>query len=174
MAIQNMTPWVQNRWKDGANQSMLGEEDPSAALDCMTFGDDSDALSTGLRPQESNDLPQEPSPLARAKQLRQALARWENEGGTDGPPVPHGLLPDTGQSKVDLTNAELVQMQIRVIALESLVTALLAAAPADVTALVDELAASIAPRAGCTPHHLTVHAVSHMLHLSHRAKLLRP
>lgn len=174
MAIQNMTPWVQSQWRDGASQSMLGEEDPGAALDCMTFGDDRDALSSGLLSPDVMDLPQETGPLARAKQLRQALARWENEGGTDGHPAPHGLKPDTGQSTVDLTNAELVQMQVRVIALESLVTALLASAPADVTALVDELAACISPRAGCTPHHLTVHTASHMLHLTHRAALLRP
>ena len=72
-----------------------------------------------------------------------------------------------------LTNAELKQLQLRVIALENLVTALLAEASDRQLDLAGALAAYIAPKQGFTPHHLTIHAARHMKHLIRRAGVLK-
>lgn len=78
-----------------------------------------------------------------------------------------------GRTQIELTNVELVQMQIRIIALENLVIALLAGAPEAVAELAREFAGCISPRSGHTPHHLTLHAASQMLHLTQRSELFR-
>jgi hypothetical protein len=97
--------------------------------------------------------------------LRQsALSRWDNEGGAIATPV--SRLP---ADIPELTNAELVQLRIRVIALENLVIALLSQAPEGQLAVVDAMAAEIAPRPDATPHPLTVHAAQHMNDLVRRA-----
>lgn len=70
-----------------------------------------------------------------------------------------------------LTNAELVQLQIRVIALENLVVALLAHASDAQHDLVRDIAASIAPRPG-VEHRLTVQAAAQMEHLTQRSQRL--
>ena len=67
-----------------------------------------------------------------------------------------------------LSNAELVQLQIRVIALENLVVALLARAPGEQLELVRDIAASIFPRPG-VEHRLTMHATAQMEHLAQRS-----
>ena len=67
---------------------------------------------------------------APSQQRQIALSRWDNEGGA-GPRLRQGGL-DSGNLQSDvpeLTNTELVQLRIRVIALENLVIALLAQAP---------------------------------------------
>jgi hypothetical protein len=110
-----------------ANQSVLGEEDPGAALDSIS-----------------------------------------RNGCEQVPGNPQG-----GQTDVLLTNAELVQLQIRVIALENLVAALLAGATHDTSKLARELAGDISPRPGSTPHHLTIHAAAQMVHLVERSSLFR-
>jgi hypothetical protein len=60
--------------------------------------------------------------------LRQrALSRWENEGGATLDRAQDDLIHGDVVSEVpELTNAELVQLRIRVIALENLMIALLA------------------------------------------------
>ena len=64
-----------------------------------------------------------------------------------------------------LNNTELVQLQIRVIALERVVMALLGQ-PADGQAgLIREMAAYICPRTGHTPHRLTIGAAGQMINL---------
>ena len=68
-----------------------------------------------------------------------------------------------------MTNAELVQLQTRVIALENLVIALLAQSSASQLALARQMAAYISPRPGFTPHPLTIHAAAQMLHLVERS-----
>ena len=93
-----------------------------------------------------------------------ALARWDNEGGAEPASPRQTALPVP-----ELSNAELVQLRVRVIALENLVIALLADASALQLAHVREMAAFIAPRPGQTQHPLTVEAASHMLGLVHRA-----
>lgn len=77
-----------------------------------------------------------------------------------------------GQAQPDvppLTNAELVRLQIRVIALENLVIALLTDTSDRQLDLVRETAAYISPRPGFTPHRLTIHASREMIRLVERA-----
>ena len=70
-----------------------------------------------------------------------------------------------------LTNAELVQLQIRVIALENLVVALLAHASDEQHALAQDIATSIFPRPG-VEHRLTEQATAQMEHLMQRSQRL--
>ena len=105
-----------------------------------------------------------------AGQLRQmALSRWDNEGG--GPrPLEGRLNVPGGQAEIpQLTNVELVQLRVRVIALENLLIALLAEASDRQLALVRDMAAYISPRPGFTQHPLTIHAAAQMIHLVERA-----
>jgi hypothetical protein len=105
------------------------------------------------------------------EQMRfRALSRWDNEGGA----IPRGIegaltFADVPPEVPLLTNAELVQLRIRVIALENVVIALLAKAPDRQLDLVREMAAYISPRPGFTQHPLTVHAAAEMIHLVERA-----
>jgi hypothetical protein len=62
-----------------------------------------------------------------------------------------------------------VQPHITVIALETLVIALLAEAPDRQLALVRGMAAYISPRTGSTPHPVTLRAAEEMLSLVDRA-----
>ena len=73
----------------------------------------------------------------------------------------------------ELTNAELVQLRVRVIALENLVIALLAEAPDRQLDLAREMAAYISPRTGFTQHPLTIHAAAHMVDLVERVRQFR-
>lgn len=93
-----------------------------------------------------------------------ALARWDNEGGAEHQPVPENAV-----AVPELSNSELVQLRVRVIALENLVIALLADGSERQLGHVREMAAFIAPRPGQTQHPLTIEAASHMLGLVHRA-----
>jgi hypothetical protein len=68
-----------------------------------------------------------------------------------------------------LTNAELVQLRIRVIALENLVITLLAEASDRQLDLALEKAAYVSPRPGFTYHPLTIHAAAQMIDLVDRA-----
>ena len=109
--------------------------------------------------------------LERARLLQTALSRWDNEGGHQS-----GVNPDHQRSGSygvpPLTNAELVQLQIRVIALENLVVALLANASDQQLDLVRDIAASIFPRPGTQHHRLTVQATAQMEHLAQRSMRL--
>ena len=73
-----------------------------------------------------------------------------------------------------LTDAELVQLRVRVIALENMVIALLANAPPEQQALVREMASYISPRPGYTAHSLTLHAAEQMRSLVDRADRFQP
>lgn len=73
-------------------------------------------------------MPGEKSTDLKAKQLAEkALSRWENEGGAAMPGAPHleVSIPEASDAR-PLGDAELSQLHIRVVALEGLVTALLA------------------------------------------------
>ena len=72
-----------------------------------------------------------------------------------------------------LTDAELVQLQVRVIALENLLIALLADAPERQLALARAMATYISPRPGFTAHHLTLRAADEMRSLVDRAAPFR-
>lgn len=99
-----------------------------------------------------------------------ALSRWDDEGGaeTDGP---QGLAPETQASALATpTAAEWSEMRTRVIALESLVVALLATGTPEQRARAREMADLITPRPGATPHRLTDHAAHRMRDLIDRAE----
>jgi hypothetical protein len=107
-------------------------------------------------------------------QYQNALSQWDNEGGA-GPCGPQdGSNPDEGPSAIpELTNAELVRLRIRVIALENLVITLLAEASRRQLERAHEMAAFISPRPGFTPHPLTIQAAAQMASLVERAGHLR-
>jgi len=69
-----------------------------------------------------------------------------------------------------LTNTELVQLRVRVIALENLMISILAEASDRQLELVREMASYISPREGFTHHPLTTHAATHMNNLVDRAR----
>lgn len=107
----------------------------------------------------------DPGPKAsKRSQLRDsAVSRWNNEGGAG----PGGRVHENSAAAgvPPLTNAELVQLQIRVIALERVVMALLAHPTDGQLNIVREMAAYIYPRTGHTPHHLTIGAAGRMIGL---------
>ena len=115
-------------------------------------------------PRENTDISSDWS------QRQRALSRWDNEGGAgpDGPAT--DSAPDNERIAIpELTNAELVTMRIRIIALENLMVSLLATASDQQLRLVREMAGYISPRAGFTQHPLTIHAAAHMVDLVERA-----
>jgi hypothetical protein len=109
-------------------------------------------------------------PTERSRLRTMALSRWENEGGAviemQGPET---MRDNPSSDSIGWTDAELVQLRIRVIALENLVIALLAQAPQRQLALVREMADYISPRPGYTPHPLTLRAAAEMLSLADRS-----
>jgi hypothetical protein len=111
-----------------------------------------------------------PNALDLAQLRQKALSRWENEGGA--PPGGHheSLQSTEAQSEgFPLTNAELAQLRVRIIALENTVISLLARSSTQQLNHVREMAAYICPRPGFTPHHLTIRAAAEMIHLIERA-----
>jgi hypothetical protein len=119
-------------------------------------------------------MPRENSDTSSDSNQRQrALARWDNEGGA-GPDGPAMDTHDNERTSVpELTNAELVTLRIRVIALENLMISLLATASDDQLRLAREMAGYISPRPGFTQHPLTIHAAAHMVDLVARASHFR-
>lgn len=111
-----------------------------------------------------------PDSLDPSQQRQAALSRWDSEGGA-GPCGPQKTqVSADAQSEIpELTNAELMQLRVRMIALENLVISLLAQAPDRQLDLVREMAAFISPRPGFTPHPLTIHAATQMIDLVDRA-----
>lgn len=95
---------------------------------------------------------------------RRAISRWDNEGGAlaSMPTGEHANIPE-------LTNAELVQLRIRVIALENMMIAVLAEGSERQLQVAREMAQYISPRAGSTQHPLTIQAADHMTDLVDRA-----
>jgi len=110
----------------------------------------------------------------RSKQRQSALSRWENEGGA-GPRRSRKVLTSNKiKPRVpQLAMAELVQLRIRVIALENLVIGLLAEASDRQLDLAREMAVYISPRPNSTRHRSTIHAAAQMLHLVERAAHFR-
>jgi tellurite resistance-related uncharacterized protein len=107
-------------------------------------------------------------------QREMALSRWDNEGGAGlGGPQKGGASAEAAAAVPELTNAELVQLRVRVIALENLVIALLAGASDRQLDLAHEMATYISPRPGFTQHPLTVNAAAHMVDLAQRANQFR-
>ena len=100
-------------------------------------------------------------PLQRDRRLQPTQSGSEPSAGSPLAGSAPGATPP-------LTNAELVQLQIRVIALENLVVALLADATEPQLERVRGIAASIFPRPG-VEHRLTAHATAQMEHLTQRS-----
>ena len=114
-----------------------------------------------------------PTDLGSNRQRQGALSRWENEGGS------HDALQSASDPRADkaeipeLTNTELVQLRIRVIALENLMITFLAEASHRQLELAREMAAFISPRPGSKEHPLTAHAATQMVHMIDRADHFR-
>jgi hypothetical protein len=108
----------------------------------------------------------------RTRLREKALSRWDDEGGADRRGSQDGL-PAESDREPNLTNAELVQLRVRVIALENLVIALLAEGSDRQVEVVREMAEHISPRPGFTHHPLTTHAAAHMIDLAERAAHFR-
>lgn len=106
----------------------------------------------------------DPNQLDPSELRRRALSRWDNEGGALAA-MPHGTHADVPAT----TNAELVQLRIRVIALENLMIAVLAEGSDRQLEVVREMAEYISPRSGFTQHPLTMQAADHMTDLADRA-----
>jgi hypothetical protein len=109
-----------------------------------------------------------------AFQRELALARWDNEGGAG----PRGRQVDAksgdGLARWPLrASAELVQLRIRVIALENLVISLLAESSEQRLGLARSMAIHVSPRPGFTHHRMTLHAATQMRHLIKRAGFFR-
>ena len=118
-----------------------------------------------------------PDSSAALQQRLMALSRWENEGGA-GPlrPEESSISAEVQFEEFEvpqLTNAELVQLRIRVIALENLVISLLAGASDRQLDLAREMATYISPRPGVTHHPLTIHAAAQMIAFVERAGRFR-
>jgi hypothetical protein len=106
-----------------------------------------------------------PDFLDPSHQRQKALSRWDDKGS---------LIPGNNYPEVpELTNAELVHLRVRVIALENMVIALLAESSDRQLDHVREMAAYISPRPGFTEHPLTIHAADHMIQLVERASHFR-
>ncbi|MFT7244683.1 MAG: hypothetical protein ACI82A_002041 [Candidatus Azotimanducaceae bacterium] len=99
---------------------------------------------------------------------RRSLSSWDNEGGalTSLPQGTHADMPD-------MTNAELVLLRIRVIALENLVIAVLAEGSDRQLEIAREMVKYIQPRSGFTHHPLTIRAGEHMTDIAARAAHFR-
>ncbi len=109
-----------------------------------------------------------------SQQRQMALSRWGSDGGgapgrPQGDPISGDVQPEVPR----LTDAELVQLRIRVIALENLVISLLAEASDRQLDLAREMAAYISPRPGFSHHPLTIHAAAQMVDLVERAAHFR-
>jgi len=116
-------------------------------------------------------MPEQPTPETSRSGLRlRALSRWENEGGAMAHgPEDHPVADHMPSDDPVLTNAELVQLRIRVIALENVVIALLSQADEACFSRVREMATYISPRAGFTNHPLTLQAAAQMVSLVERS-----
>jgi hypothetical protein len=106
------------------------------------------------------------------RQRQRALARWENEGGKA---LPLDAARAGAEHAIpDMTNAEIVALRVRVIALENVLISLLATASPAQLDLVRQMAGYIMPRPGFTPHPLTIHAARHMVDFIERSNRFRP
>ncbi len=116
-------------------------------------------------------MPDMPNQQNRQQLGIRALSRWENEGGASERRSDDQSIADHIPSdQPPLSNAELVQLRVRVIALENAVIALLSQADESQLRRVREMASYISPRPGFTHHPLTLHAAAQMSSLVERAE----
>ena len=112
-------------------------------------------------------------PLVPTAAPREQLSQWDDEGGAGRCGPKESTAGFVEHPIPELTNTELVQLRVRVIALENLVIALLAGAPEPQVELARAMAAQISPRPGSTPHPLTIQAATQMLDMVDRAEHFR-
>jgi len=118
--------------------------------------------------------PGKPETSAMSHLRQRALSSWENEGGAGVGRARGGAGSGKRQAAIpQMANVELVQLRIRVIALENLVIALLAESPDQRLDIARDMASYISPRPGFTPHRLTIRAAAQMIHLVERAGFFR-
>lgn len=104
----------------------------------------------------------------------EALSSSENKGGASACGARGSVGAGERQAAPPpVADAELVQLRIRVIALENLVIALLAESPDQRLDIARDMASYISPRPGFTPHRLTIRAAAQMIHLVERAGFFR-
>lgn len=93
------------------------------------------------------------------------IQRWDNEGGAVAPAPP-------AASTADFDDAEVVQLRMRVVALEGIVLALLAHGSGPQRNAAARMAGHILPRVGATAHPLTIRAARRITQLVERARRL--
>ena len=102
-----------------------------------------------------------------------ALARWDDEGGAPaGGDLRRSTTPTAGAAAgaaATPSRAQLAHLRMRVIALENLVLAMLAAGPGRQLGTARDMATFISPRAGRTAHPLTLKAAAQMVRLVARS-----
>lgn len=113
-------------------------------------------------------MPKSEPVLDAVKVHRQALSSWENECGWIMS-APY----DTAADIPEMTNTDIVNLRVRLIALENLMIAILAEGSDLQCQMACDMATYISPRPGFTPHALTVKAAVHMSELVDRAVQLR-
>ena len=108
--------------------------------------------------------------LLRSQSMGDAAPGGGQGGAQDSAAV---AAPAAQIGELPLTNAELVQLHVRVIALENLVIALLAEGSERQLQTARDMSTYIAPRPGFTRHTLTVDAATQMVSLVDRARHFR-
>lgn len=103
-----------------------------------------------------------------------ALSRWENEGGATPCGSQEVLAAACDEWDIPpLSDTEIIQLRIRVIALENIVLSLLSKANETQLEHIDEVAKLITPRPEARQHPLTIHAATQMNQLVERARHFR-
>lgn len=102
--------------------------------------------------------------LQKPDWLTAMLSVWVNEGGAV---VEREAADD---SEPPLSQAELKQLRIRVVALENVLLALLSTASTLQREQVAQMARHISPRPGSTAHRVTLHAADEIVSLLARSK----
>lgn len=106
---------------------------------------------------------------------KRALSRWDDEGGATPCGPQESLAVSCEKWDIPpLTDAELIQLRIRVIALENILISLLSTASDDQLGQIAEMAEFITPRPEARQHPLTIHAATQMTQLVERARRFRP
>lgn len=93
-----------------------------------------------------------------------ALARWDNEGGA----LAAAVLAEHPDLPV-MSNAEIVLLRVRVIALENILIAVLATGSERQIQAARDMAERISPHPDAARHPLTIRAAQHMDGIVHRA-----
>lgn len=117
---------------------------------------------------ESSMMPHTDQALSPAEARHRALSWWDNEGGAVSDET-HVAM--TGAP--NMTNAALVLLRVRVIALENLLIALLAEGSDRQRRAAVDMAEAISPREGFSEHALTIRAARRMTDMVERAGRIR-